>query len=202
MPREGTRIGGDPRYARPDAPGADEEGELHAAFTVAELLRNGITTFMEFGSQRRVQERLLPEVTERGIRAYLGPGYDSGRWVGDDRGRLKRVVDEAAGRREFDAAREFIAQIDGEADGRVRGFLVPREVETCSLELLRATRQAAAELRVPIATHAAFNVIEFFQIVTEHRQTPIELMQSLGLLGPDVTIGHGNFVAENPLMNY
>src|SRR5204863_5621642 len=87
-------------------------------------------------------------------------------------------------------------------DDRVRGLLVPREVETCSLELLRATREAAGQLRVPIATHAAYNVIEFFQIVTAHRQTPIELMASLGLLGKDVTIGHGNFVAENPLMNY
>ena len=37
VPREGTRIGGDPRYARPDAAGADEEAELHAAFTVAEM---------------------------------------------------------------------------------------------------------------------------------------------------------------------
>ena len=198
VPREGTRVGGDPRYARPDAAGADEEAELHAAFTVAELLRNGITTFMEFGSQLRVQERLLTEIKTRGIRAYLGPGYDSGRWVGDDRGRLKRVIDEAAGRREFEAAREFIARIEGDADGRVRGLLVPREVETCSLDLLRATRQAANQLHVPIATHAAYNVIEFFQIVMEHRQTPIELMASLGLLGKDVTIGHGNFVAENP----
>src|SRR5262249_40887816 len=139
VPREGTRVGGDPRYARPDAAGADEEAELHAAFTVAELLRNGITTFMEVGSQRRVQERLLTEGRAKGIRAYLGPGYDSGRWVGDERGRLKRVIDEAAGRREFDAARAFIAHIDGDADGRVRGLLVPREVETCSLDLLRAT---------------------------------------------------------------
>src|SRR5262245_7180777 len=202
VPREGTRVGGDPRYARPDAPGADEEAELHAAFTVAELLGNGITTFMEFGSQLRVQERLLTEVKARGLRAYLGPGYDSGRWVGDERGRLKRVIDEAAGRREFEAAQAFIERIAGDADGRVRGLLVPREVETCSLDLLRATRHAADRLHVPIATHAAYNVIEFFQIVIEHRQTPIELMASLGLLGRDVTIGHGNFVAENPLMNY
>src|SRR5215475_14795284 len=118
--REGTRVGGDPRYARPDAPGADEEAELHAAFTVAELLGNGITTFMEFGSQLRVQERLLTEVKARGLRAYLGPGYDSGRWVGDERGRLKRVIDEAAGQREFEAAQAFVEQIDGTADGRVR----------------------------------------------------------------------------------
>src|SRR5262249_56710948 len=29
-----------------------------------------------------------------------------------------------------------------------------------------------------------------------------ELMESVGLLGPDVTIGHGNLVADNPKMNY
>lgn len=32
--------------------------------------------------------------------------------------------------------------------------------------------------------------------------TPIELMDSVGLLGPEVTIGHGNLVADNPQMNY
>jgi cytosine/adenosine deaminase-related metal-dependent hydrolase len=202
VPREGTKVGGDPRYARPDDPGAAEDLELLASFTVAELLRNGITTFMEFGSQLRVQEQLRQAVDRLGIRAYLGPGYDSGRWVGDKRGRLKRVVDEAAGRQEFGAAREFITRVDGSAGGRIRGLLVPREVETCSLDLLRATRQAASELGVPIAIHAAYNVIEFYQIVLEHRMTSIELLDSLGFLGPDVTIGHGNFVAENPLMNY
>src|SRR5713101_6103643 len=113
VPREGTRVGGDPRYLRPDAPEAASGTRLHATFTVAELLRNGVTTFMEFGSQRRVQEALAPEVERLGIRAYLGAGYDSGRWVGGPGGRLKRMVDEAAGRREFDAAVEFIKNVDG-----------------------------------------------------------------------------------------
>ncbi|MBI3077376.1 MAG: amidohydrolase family protein, partial [Deltaproteobacteria bacterium] len=202
VPREGTRVGGDPRYARPDDPGADAGNQLRATFTVAELLRNGITTLMEFGSQLRVQEALTGAVERLGIRAYLGPGYDSGRWVGDERGRLKRVVDEPAGWREFEAAKQFIKRVDGSCGGRIRGLLVPREAETCSLDLLRATRQAADELRVPIETHAAYNVIEFFKLVMEHRMTPIELLDSVGLLGPDLTIGHGNFVAENRLMNY
>jgi len=35
---------------------------------------------MEFGSQLRVQEALLVEVERFGLRAYLGAGYDSGRW--------------------------------------------------------------------------------------------------------------------------
>ncbi len=202
VPRQGTRVGGDPRYARPTDPDADAGNRLLATFTVGELLRNGVTTFMEFGSQLRVQEALLRELERLGIRAYLGPGYDSGRWVGDERGRLKRVVDEAAGWGEFEGAQAFIRRVDGAAAGRIRGLLAPREVETCSLDLLRATRKAAEALRVPIVTHAAYNVIEFFQIVMEHRRTPIELLDTVGLLGPDLTIGHGNFIAENPRMNY
>lgn len=197
VPRRGTRVGGDPRYLRPDEREADGGTQLHAEFTVAEMLRGGTTTFMEFGSQLRVQEALLGEVERLGVRAYLGPGYDSGRWVGDDRGRMARVVDEAAGIKEFEAACDFIRRVDGAVGGRVRGLLVPREAETCSLPLLRATRRAAAELRVPITTHAAYNVIEFYEMLREHRMTPVEVLESVGLLGPDLTIGHGNLPAES-----
>jgi len=202
VPREGTRVGGDPRYARPTDLDADAGTRLLATFTIAEMLRNGITTFMEFGSQLRVQEALLGEVDRLGLRAYLGAGYDSGRWVGDEKGRLKRVVDETAGVKEFESAMAFIRRVDGSMNGRVRGLLAPREVETCSLDLLRATRKAANELRLPIVTHAAYNIIEFYEIVREHRMTPVELMESVGLLGRDLTIGHGNLVADNGLMSY
>jgi cytosine/adenosine deaminase-related metal-dependent hydrolase len=106
--REGTRVGGDPRYARPDDKAVADELLLNARFTIAELLRNGITTFVEFGSQLRVQEALLQVVGELGVRAYLGPGFDSGRWVGGEKGKLVRVVDEAAGERDFDLALAFI----------------------------------------------------------------------------------------------
>jgi len=157
---------------------------------------------MEFGSQLRVQEALLAEVERLGIRAYLGAGYDSGRWVGDAQGRLQRALDEPAGRREFEAALAFIRRVDGTVGGRVRGLLAPREVETCALELLRATRAAADELRLPIVTHAAYNVIEFYELLREHRMTPVELMDSVGLLGPDLTVGHGNLIADNALLNY
>jgi 5-methylthioadenosine/S-adenosylhomocysteine deaminase len=202
VPREGRRVGGDPRYARPTDADADAGNRLLATFTIAEMLRNGITTFMEFGSQLRVQEALLGEVERLGLRAYLGAGYDSGRWVGDEKGRLKRVVNEAAGVKEFESAMAFIRKVDGSVNDRVRGLLAPREVETCTLDLLRATRRAADELRLPIVTHAAYNVIEFYEIVREHRMTPVELMESVGLLGRDLTVGHGNLIADNGFMSY
>src|SRR5438132_13312804 len=119
VPREGTRVGGDPRYARPTDADAETGNRLLATFTVAEMLRNGTTTFMEFGSQVRVQEALLVEVERFGLRAYLGAGYDSGRGVGDDKGRLKRVVDEPAGRKEFHGPLAFIRRAPRSVGRRV-----------------------------------------------------------------------------------
>ncbi len=202
VPRQGARVTGDPRYARPTDADADAGIRLLATFTTAELLRNGTTTFMEFGSQLRVQEALLVEVERLGLRAYLGPGYDSGRWIGGRNGRLTRAVDEMAGEKEFRSALDFIRRVDGTVGGRVRGLLVPREVDTCTLDLLRATRTAADELRLPVLIHAAYSVIEFYEIVTEYRMTPVELMKTVGLLGPDVTLGHGNIVADRGFAGY
>jgi cytosine/adenosine deaminase-related metal-dependent hydrolase len=200
--RKGTRIGGDPRYGRPDDDAVTEELRLNARFTVAELLRNGITTFVEFGSQLRVQEALLESVGELGMRAYLGPGFDSGRWVGGDGGKLVRVVDEATGEREFALALQFIERHQGAHGDRVRGILVPREIETCSIPLLRRAAKAARERYLPVAIHAAYNIHEVLDIVREHQMTSVELLSKVGLMSDILNIGHGNFTCDNPLVNY
>jgi 5-methylthioadenosine/S-adenosylhomocysteine deaminase len=202
VPRTGARVGGDPRYARPDDKAAAEDVAFNARFTIAELLRNGITTFVEFGSQLRVQQALLDEVGALGIRAYLGPGFDSGRWVGGEGGKLVRLLDEAAGEREFALALDFIERHQGAHGDRVRGILVPREVETCTAALMRAAAQAARERDLPVAIHAAYNIHEVFDIIREHQMTSIELLQQVGLMSDKLNIGHGNLTADNVLASY
>jgi len=202
VPREGTRVGGDVRYVRPDDNAATDELTLNARFTVAELLRNGITTFVEFGSQLRVQQALLEAVGELGIRAYLGPGFDSGRWVGGEDGKLVRVINEASGDREFDLAIEFIERHQGKHADRVRGILVPREIETCTVPLMKKAADAAQERNLPVAIHAAYNIHEVYDIIREHQMTSIELLQKIGLMSDKLNVGHGNFTCDNPLVNY
>ena len=202
VPKEGKVVRGDPRYLKHGDAGSQAAFELNATFTVAELLRNGVTTFIEFGSQERVQDALLTEVTRLGTRAYLAPGYDCGRWVGDEKGRLKRVRNDELGLNGLKTALAWIDRHDGAAQGRVRGILVPREVETSSVELLRRTREEADARKLPMATHAAYSVLEFQDVVREHMMTPIELLDDLGLLRPTLNIGHGNFIADNPNLNY
>lgn len=202
VPKEGKVVHGDPRYLKHGDAGSKAAFDLNATFTVAELLRNGVTTFIEFGSQERVQDALLAEVKRLGTRAYLAPGYDCGRWVGDEMGRLKRMRNDELGMSGLATALAWIERNDGSADGRIRGILVPREVETSSVELLRRTREEADTRNLPMATHAAYSVLEFQDIVREHMMTPIELLDRLEMLRPTMNIGHGNFIADNANLNY
>jgi 5-methylthioadenosine/S-adenosylhomocysteine deaminase len=202
VPREGRVVSGDPRYLKPGDNALNAALELNAMFTVVELLRNGVTTFVEFGSQESVQLALMKQIERFGTRGYLGPGYDCGRWVGDDKGGLKRLHDPDGGLRGLDSAVEFIRKYNGALDDRIRGLLVPREVETSSVELLQKTLSFADELGVPMATHAAYSVLEFHDIVREHQMTPIELLDKIGMLRPTLNIGHGNLIADNSNLNY
>lgn len=195
--RPGTQVGG-----AVDAATAEARLRFEAAFTVAELLRNGTTTFLEFGSALPVQEAVRAEVERLGIRAYLGPNSYAGGWTTREDGRLVRVLDPEGALPAFERAVSYVTRVDGSAEGRIRGLLVPPEPDVVSVDVLRATREAATRLRLPIIIHAAYSVIEFSHVVLDRGTTPIEFLESVGLLGPDVLIGHGNFIGENPRMNY
>ena len=203
VPRAGTTVGGDPRFF------SEEDKRLHAEdpwalFTAVELIRNGVTTFVEMGAPVHMQEALAKAVGSIGSRAYLGAGYDLGGWVGGPNGRLTRVIDEAYGAKAFGDALNFSKRIDGNADGRLNAILAPKRVETCSIAQLEATAKLAREHQFPVCIHAAYSVHEFYDILREHRKTSIELLDHVGLLdlGARLNIGHGNFVAEHRRLAY
>jgi cytosine/adenosine deaminase-related metal-dependent hydrolase len=202
-PRRGTFMRHDPRYVRADQAN-NEIMRVWTEFTVAELLRNGVTTFVEFGARAHVQHSLAEAIGVLGLRGYLGAGFNVGRWVGGDGGKLTRIVDEEYGEQIFDEAVGFAKSIDGKYSGRAKGLLCPTGVEMCSLEQLRQTAILSRDLDMPVACHAAYSVLEFYDIVREHRKTPIELLEEVGLLalGERLNIGHGNLVAEYPRLAY
>ena len=201
--REGTTVGGDPRFF------SEEDKKLNAddpwaLFTTVELIRNGVTTFVEMGAPVHMQEALAKAVDRIGIRAYLGAGYDLGGWVGGQGGRLTRVIDEAQGSKVFADSVAFSERIDGSCGGRVRAILAPKRVETCSVTQLQKTASIAQANKFPVCIHAAYSVHEFYDILREHQKTSIQLLDHVGLLdlGPSLNIGHGNFVAEHRRLAY
>lgn len=173
--------------------------EACVEYSVVEHLQSGCTTVLQMGEQ----SSYVADVAERvGMRAYIAESYRSGRWRTTDGRRVEYLWDDAAGWAGLDRARTVIADLEGRADGRIRGFLNPAQVDTCTPELLQESARLAAEFDVPVTVHAAQSLSEFLEITRRHGRTPIEWLDDLGFLGPRTIIGHGIFTTGSPWVHF
>jgi cytosine/adenosine deaminase-related metal-dependent hydrolase len=177
----------------------EEDAHACLAYSMAELLRTGTTTVMEIGSHG---EEAVRQAGKVGMRLYMGLGYRSGRWYTDDGKEVKYAWDEEAGVRGMERAIRFIEEHDGAQNGRIKGFLSPAQVDTCTEELLRKSREAATSLGVPLALHTSQSVNEFLEMTRRHGKTPIEWLRDIGFLGPDVILGHAIVLAPGSWTNW
>ena len=182
-----------------DAAQDEEASRACLACSMTELLRTGTTTVMEIGG---FGHDAIAEAGRVGLRLYAGQGYRSGRWYTDDGKQVKYAWDEEVGERGFARAVEFVEEIDGQQNGRIKGFLTPAQVDTCTEALLRKSREAATSLGVPLALHTSQSVPEFQEMTRRHGRSPIEWLNHLGFLGPDVILGHAIVVAGGSWANY
>jgi cytosine/adenosine deaminase-related metal-dependent hydrolase len=178
---------------------SEESRRAGAAFSMAELIRTGTTTVMEIGGLGEVVAELAGKA---GLRAYVGQSYRSGRWLTRNGRTVEYEWFEDDGRAAFERAVKFIEQHDGSHNGRIKGFLTPSQVDTVSEQLLRRSRVAATEMRVPLALHTSQSVPEFQEMTRRHGRTPIEWLQDIGFLGPDVILGHAIIPGGGSWANY
>jgi cytosine/adenosine deaminase-related metal-dependent hydrolase len=169
------------------------------AYSVPEMIRTGTTTVMEIGS---CGDDVVELAGRAGLRAYVGQGFRSGRWFTDDGRSVKYEWTEDDGEAALQAAIKFVQDNDGRLGGRIRGFLTPSQVDTCSERLLRRARAAATEMKVPLALHTSQSVPEFTEMVRRNGCTPIEWLHSIGFLGPDVILGHAIMPGGSSWTNY
>jgi cytosine/adenosine deaminase-related metal-dependent hydrolase len=169
------------------------------AYSMAELLRTGTTTVLEIGHRA---EEAIEEAGKVGMRLYMGLGYRSGRWLTRDGKRVEWEWDEPAGEAGLKRAIDVIERFDGVQSGRIKGCLSPMQIDTCSEALLRASREAATSLGVPLTLHASQSGNEFNEMVARHGRSPIEWLQDIGFLGPDVILGHAIIVAGSSWANF
>ena len=72
-------------------------------------------------------------------------------------------------------------------------MVAPGQIDTCTPELIRESRDAALERGLPWQIHAGQSVVEFREILRRHGQTPIAWLADLSVLGPERIIGHAIF---------
>jgi 5-methylthioadenosine/S-adenosylhomocysteine deaminase len=180
--------------------GLDEEGARACVdYSLIELARTGTTTVLQMGG---LEEYAADAIEASGLRGYVAPMYRSGRWFTPDGRRVDYAWDEDDGWPGFEAATAFVEHLRGRAGGRVQGFLAPAQVDTCSEALLRDSRAAADDLRVPISLHASQGVWEFQEMTRRHGRTPVEWLSDIGFLGPRTVLGHAIFISGNSWVNF
>ena len=169
----------------------DEFRAAAAEFAYCELLKSGVTTLIDMSPAWEGWADLL---AKSGLRAFLAPGYASARWRLENDFELKYTWDEAGGRQRFEDALRVVDAAIKHPSGRLSGVVSPMQIDTCTAELLRDSRAAAQERKVPLTVHIAQGVSEVQEMLRRHGKTPIQWAADVGLLGPGTILGHAMFL--------
>jgi len=173
----------------------DEDARRAAAlFAVSELLKSGVTTFVDYSATRA---GWIDDLAASGIRACLAPSYRSARWFTRNGHRVEYEWSEAAGREAMAAGLDVIDAASRHESGRLFGMLAPAQVDTCTAELLQASVEAAKTRNAPLQIHASQSVVEFREMTARHGKTPLEWLDGLGVLYDGAIIAHCIFVDEH-----
>lgn len=178
---------------------------VSAECSFAELIRTGSTTIVEMGFDAEIggggdiahTERVAEIAGRMGLRCYTAPRFRTQHYGAAPGGAVRYENYPGDGWKRFEACVDFCQRWNGRFDDRLRTMLAPGQVDTCDPDLLRATRRAADQLRVPIQIHAGQSPNEFERIKARHGITTAEYMMETGLLGPDFIIGHGQILTQD-----
>jgi len=179
---------------------ASAQADVEQLYGIWSAIRGGATTILDIGS--RNANELVRVAGEVGARLYMGPAFKSYSYVFDDSGRIQWDDDPSSGIIGLQRAVTFATEHDGGHDGRIRCMLFPAQLDTCSVDLLKAARRAADEHGLRISLHAAMNLIEFQRMLREHGKTSLQLLSDIGFLKDDVILGHCVFHANHSWAHY
>ncbi|PJE38691.1 N-ethylammeline chlorohydrolase [Pseudooceanicola lipolyticus] len=174
----------------------DDEGrEACVQVTYSELLKSGVTTLVDLSVN---WDGWIETFAASGLRGVVSPMYRSARWYTDNGHVVNYEWDEAAGKADMDAAVKTVEAAINHPSGRLSGMISPSQIDTCTPDLIADSFALAQEKGLPFQIHAAQSVVEFTEITRRHGVTPLEWLDSLGVLKPGAIIGHGIFLNDYP----
>jgi 5-methylthioadenosine/S-adenosylhomocysteine deaminase len=174
-------------FSAPD----DEARAASAEFAYCELLLSGVTSLVDISAPF---DGWIELFAQSGMRGFLAPGYASARWFLENDLGPSYDWDEPRGRAGFAKALRVIDEAIAHSCGRLSGVVSPMQIDTCTEDLLRDSRDAARERNLPFTTHCSQSVNEVREMIRRHGVTPIQWADRLGLLGPGTILGHALYL--------
>lgn len=178
----------------------DDEGRLACTeVALSEALLSGVTTLVDLSVP---YDGWLELLSASGLRAIAAPMYRSARWYTMNGHLTEYEWDPKAGEAAMQAAMAVIDRADADPSGRLSGMVAPAQIDTCTAELIRDSHAEAKRRGLKMQIHAAQSVVEFHEITRRHGLTPVEWLDSLGVLDQHTIIGHGIFLNDHPWVHW
>ena len=168
----------------------EEENYWSGKLCVLELLRNGVTTFIDAGNYFPHQTARV--AGETGVRCVIAKSaMDIAKSpFGALPERFQETTDQAVEREE-----EVVKKLNGGYDGRVRAWFQFRGIPNSSDQLVTRLKGLADRYHTGIQTHACFAKETVESCKTQFGMTEIERLERLGALGPNVLLVHTGWIS-------
>jgi 5-methylthioadenosine/S-adenosylhomocysteine deaminase len=167
-----------------------EDKVLMSMLGTVETLKSGTTCLVENYFEI---EPLVGFLDEVGIRAVISDMIRDVDWIA-----LKERTyrfDSGVGEKNLQRGVDLVEKWHGHDEGRITCQLSPHAPDLCSAGLLRRIREAAEKLDVRVHTHVCQNPMEVEQTFRREGKTPVQFLDSIGLVSPRV-IGAHCFLAD------
>jgi len=150
---------------------------------LAEMIRGGTTTFADM---YYFEDAEAEEVKKAGLRGFLGET-----WLDFPSPDNKNEAQMAA------YTEKFLQKWRG--DPLIHASVAPHSIYTCSEKTLRDSAALARKYHAPILIHVAEMRKELMDSLAQHGATPVQYLERIDFLGPDVLAAHCIWVDYNDM---
>jgi 5-methylthioadenosine/S-adenosylhomocysteine deaminase len=141
---------------------------------LAEMIRSGTTTFADM---YYFEDAVAEETKAAGLRGFLGET-----WIDFPAPDNKSEAEMAS------YSEGFLKKWQG--DPLIHAAVAPHSIYTCSEKTLRDAATLARKYHAPILIHVAEMRKELMDSLANNGATPVQYLERIGLLGPDVLAAH------------
>jgi cytosine/adenosine deaminase-related metal-dependent hydrolase len=172
-------------------PYTDEDFRVRQTYSMAQLIKNGITTAMPIEgelfhgwSQSYREFEIMADVAlNMGCRLYIGPSFKSFPGPG-------MPYDATRSEQSFADAVRFFERFDGTGSGLLRGFMNPCQINCTTEDILLRAMDFAKDHEIPMRLHACEGLHEWELIKDKGGESTLAYFETIGLLSPYLLIPH------------
>ncbi len=160
-----------------------QDSYLGALLGCLEMIKSGTTCFAD---QYFFMQDVARAVEEAGLRAMLSYG-------------IIEMDDPKRRESELRAGEKLVKTCQGAAGGRIQTMFGPHAAYTCSPECLMQVKELAKKYKVGIHTHISETQDEVDKITKKYGKRPVDHLDSIGFLGPEVLAAHCIWLTEKEI---